>query len=65
MSRIYLGCMSCGSPTERWPWALNEEANRPFIKHALELGVNFFDTANVNSNGGSEDKLHPHLRLGI
>jgi aryl-alcohol dehydrogenase-like predicted oxidoreductase len=47
--------MSYGGPTERWPWALNEEQSRPFIKRALELGINFFDTANVYSNGGSEE----------
>jgi 1-deoxyxylulose-5-phosphate synthase len=54
VSPICLGCMSYGGPTERWQWALNEEQSRPFIKHALELGINFFDTANVYSNGGSE-----------
>jgi aryl-alcohol dehydrogenase-like predicted oxidoreductase len=55
VSRICLGCMSYGGPTERWPWALDEETSRPFIKHALELGFNFFDTANVYSNGRSEE----------
>jgi aryl-alcohol dehydrogenase-like predicted oxidoreductase len=55
VSRICLGCMSYGGPTERWPWALNEENSRPFIKRALELGINFFDTANVYSNGASEE----------
>ena len=55
VSRICLGCMSYGGPTERWPWALDEEQSRPFIKHALELGINFFDTANVYSNGKSEE----------
>jgi aryl-alcohol dehydrogenase-like predicted oxidoreductase len=54
VSPICLGCMSYGGPTERWQWALDEEQSRPFIKHALELGINFFDTANVYSNGGSE-----------
>jgi aryl-alcohol dehydrogenase-like predicted oxidoreductase len=57
VSRICLGCMSYGGPTERWPWALDEETSRPFIKHALELGINFFDTANVYSNGRSEEIL--------
>jgi aryl-alcohol dehydrogenase-like predicted oxidoreductase len=51
VSRICLGCMSYGGPTERWPWALDEETSRPFIKRALELGINFFDTANVYSDG--------------
>ena len=55
VSRICLGCMSYGGPTERWPWALDEETSRPFIKRALELGINFFDTADVYSNGRSEE----------
>src|SRR3954464_3891139 len=55
VSRICLGCMSYGGPTERWPWALDEEQSRPFIKRALELGITFFDTANVYSDGTSEE----------
>ncbi len=55
VSRICLGCMTYGTSTERWPWALNEEQSRPFIKKALELGINFFDTADVYSNGLSEE----------
>ncbi len=55
VSRICLGCMSYGQPTERWPWALTEEHSRPFIQHALDLGINFFDTANVYSSGMSEE----------
>ena len=55
VSRICLGTMSYGGPNERWPWALDEETSRPFIKRALELGINFFDTANVYSNGRSEE----------
>jgi len=47
--------MSYGGPTERWQWALNEEESRPFIKRSLELGINFFDTANVYSYGRSEE----------
>jgi 1-deoxyxylulose-5-phosphate synthase len=62
VSRICLGCMSYGGPTERWPWALGEETSRPFIKRALELGINFFDTANVYSNGGSETVVGRALR---
>ncbi|MBW7459289.1 aldo/keto reductase, partial [Paenibacillus sepulcri] len=56
VSRICLGCMSYGVP-ERGPhpWSLNEEDSRPFIKKALELGINFFDTANVYSDGTSEE----------
>jgi aryl-alcohol dehydrogenase-like predicted oxidoreductase len=62
VSRICLGCMSYGGPTERWPWALDEEQSRPFIQRALELGINFFDTANVYSNGMSEIVVGRALR---
>ncbi len=62
VSRICLGCMSYGGPTERWKWALDEEQSRPFIRRALELGINFFDTANVYSNGRSEEILGKALR---
>jgi aryl-alcohol dehydrogenase-like predicted oxidoreductase len=54
VSRICLGCMSYGQPAERNQWALDEEHSRPYIQRALELGINFFDTANVYSNGMSE-----------
>src|ERR1700733_4859590 len=52
VSRICLGCMSYGVP-ERGPhpWTFPEEASRPFFQKALELGINFFDTANVSSAG--------------
>jgi aryl-alcohol dehydrogenase-like predicted oxidoreductase len=62
VSRICLGCMSYGQPTERWMWALDEEQSRPFIKQALEFGINFFDTANVYSNGMSEEVVGRALR---
>jgi len=62
VSRICLGCMSYGEPniqgadgTRRWPWALGEDDARPFFKRALEVGINFFDTANVYSAGTSEE----------
>lgn len=56
VSRICLGCMSFGDAT-KWthPWVLNEENSRPIIKRALELGINFFDTANIYSHGSSEE----------
>jgi aryl-alcohol dehydrogenase-like predicted oxidoreductase len=56
VSRICLGCMGFGV-AERWthPWVLNEEKSRPIIKQALELGINFFDTANIYSDGTSEE----------
>ena len=56
VSRICLGCMSYGDPLRgTHAWSLDEEASRPFIKSALELGINFFDTANVYSLGSSEE----------
>ena len=62
VSRICLGCMSYGQPGERWQWALDEEHSRPYIQRALELGINFFDTANVYSNGMSEEVVGRALR---
>jgi len=63
VSRICLGCMSYGVP-ERGPhaWSLDEETSRPFIKRSLELGINFFDTANVYSDGTSEEIVGRALR---
>lgn len=63
VSRICLGCMSFGDST-RWihKWVLNEENSRPIIKKALELGINFFDTANVYSIGASEEILGHALK---
>jgi aryl-alcohol dehydrogenase-like predicted oxidoreductase len=56
VSRLCLGCMSYGIPDRgSHAWTLNEEQSRPFIKKALELGINFFDTANVYSDGTSEE----------
>jgi aryl-alcohol dehydrogenase-like predicted oxidoreductase len=56
VSRICLGCMAYGDGGKgNHPWALNEEQGRPFFKQALEAGVNFFDTANVYSEGVSEE----------
>ena len=60
VSRICLGCMSYG--LEERKWGLNEEQGRPFIKRALELGINFFDTANMYGNGRSEEVLGRALR---
>jgi 1-deoxyxylulose-5-phosphate synthase len=63
VSRICLGCMSYGVP-ERGPhlWTLREEQSRPFVKRALEVGINFFDTANVYSDGTSEEIVGRALR---
>lgn len=62
VSRICLGCMSYGRSTDRWPWVLDEEHSRPFIKRALELGINFFDSADVYSFGASEEVVGKALR---
>lgn len=61
VSRICLGCMSYGSPQWR-DWVLDEEASRPFIRRALELGINFFDTADMYSLGVSEEILGRAIR---
>jgi 1-deoxyxylulose-5-phosphate synthase len=53
VSRICLGCMTYGDPSWR-PWTLDEKAARPFFSRALELGINFFDTADMYSMGVSE-----------
>ncbi|MCD5002354.1 aldo/keto reductase [Enterococcus saccharolyticus] len=63
VSRICLGAMSFGDPN-KWfhKWVLEEEDSRPIIKRALELGINFFDTANVYSLGRSEEILGKALK---
>jgi 1-deoxyxylulose-5-phosphate synthase len=61
VSRLCLGCMTYGSPKWR-EWILEEEASRPFIKEALEKGINFFDTADVYSLGASEEILGRALK---
>jgi 1-deoxyxylulose-5-phosphate synthase len=61
VSRLCLGTMTYGTPQWR-PWILDEQASRPFIKRALEHGINFFDTANMYSRGASEEVLGRALR---
>jgi len=63
VSRICLGCMSFGVPERgSHPWSLDEEKSRTQIKHALDLGINFFDTANAYSDGTSEEIVGRALR---
>lgn len=63
VSRICLGCMTYGVPDRgAHPWSLPEDQSRPFFKRALELGINFFDTANVYSDGTSEEITGRALR---
>ena len=63
VSRICLGCMTYGTPATaefkwgRHAWALDEDESKPLLRTALDLGINFFDTANVYSNGASEEVL--------
>jgi len=61
VSKICLGCMTYGSTKWR-EWVLEEEAARPFIREALEKGINFFDTADVYSRGASEEILGRALK---
>ncbi len=72
VSRICLGCMTYGAPAKegepkggRHYWALNEDESRPFFKQALDLGINFFDTANVYSSGDSEVVLGNFLKANV
>lgn len=64
VSKLCLGCMSFGDASRGFHsgWLLDEEASRVIIKRALDLGINFFDTANVYSEGTSEEFLGRALR---
>jgi aryl-alcohol dehydrogenase (NADP+) len=65
VSRLCLGCMSYGSSKWR-DWVMDEEESRPFFKQALDAGINFFDTADMYSNGASEEVTGRVLKkLGI
>src|ERR1700741_1768312 len=71
VSRICLGCMTYGQPATgkikpgSHAWALNEEESKPFFRQALDLGINFFDTANVYSAGASEEVLGRFLKANV
>ncbi|MBA3963939.1 MAG: aldo/keto reductase [Chthoniobacterales bacterium] len=63
VSRLCLGCMTYGDPKRgNHTWSLGENESRPFIARALELGINFFDTANAYSDGSSEEIVGRALR---
>jgi aryl-alcohol dehydrogenase (NADP+) len=65
VSRLCLGCMTYGASSWR-DWVLNEDESRPFIREALDAGINFFDTADMYSVGASEEVLGRALRdLGV
>jgi len=56
VSRLCLGCMTYGDPARGFhAWTLDEEHSRPLLRQAVEAGINFFDTANVYSDGSSEE----------
>jgi 1-deoxyxylulose-5-phosphate synthase len=61
VSRLCLGCMTYGDPAWR-EWVLDEEASRPFLREAVEAGINFFDTADMYSLGRSEEILGRALK---
>ena len=71
VSRICLGCMTYGAPATgkikpgSHAWVLNEEESQPFLRQALEVGINFFDTANVYSAGASEEVLGRFLKANV
>ncbi|WP_139990603.1 aldo/keto reductase [Paenibacillus paridis] len=63
VSKLSLGTMSFGVPERgNTPWSLNEEDSKPIIKKAVELGINFFSTANMYSDGTSEEILGRALK---
>ncbi|OJA79139.1 alcohol dehydrogenase [Burkholderia ubonensis] len=63
VSRLCLGCMTYGVPERgTHPWTLDEAESRPFIRQALDAGINFFDTANMYSDGTSEEIVGRALR---
>ena len=67
VSRICVGCMSYGKASEKFhQWTLGPEDTQAMVKHAIDLGVNFFDTANIYSFGTSEEYLGRALKnIGI
>lgn len=63
ISPICIGCMGFGDPKRGYPaWSLDEEESRKLIRHAVEAGINFFDTANMYSNGNSEEIVGQALK---
>lgn len=64
-SKLCVGCMSFGKAGTMHDWTLNEQKSENVIKHALELGINFFDTANGYSNGTSEEYLGRAIKNNI
>ena len=66
VSRLCVGCMSFGDPESKMhAWTLNPQETEIIVKHALDLGINFFDTANCYSAGTSEEYLGKAIRNNI
>lgn len=66
VSRFCLGCMSFGDPASKMhAWTLNPDESETIIKHALDLGINFFDTANTYSAGTSEEYVGRAIKRNI
>ena len=66
VSQLCVGCMSFGRPSEDFhQWTLNPQETETIIRKALDLGINFFDTANVYSHGTSEEYLGQALKKNI
>jgi aryl-alcohol dehydrogenase-like predicted oxidoreductase len=71
VSRLSLGCMTYGAPATgelkagRHAWSFNEEESQPYLRQALDLGITFFDTANVYSSGASEEVLGRFLKRNV
>lgn len=57
VSSVCVGCMSFGTGAGRWKWTLDEEKSLPVLDYCYQKGLNFYDTANVYSNGVSEEIL--------
>ena len=65
VSKLCVGCMSFGKPGTLHDWTLDESGTEEIVKHALDLGINFFDTANGYSDGTSEEYLGNALRKNV
>ena len=65
VSKLCVGCMSFGKPGTLHDWTLDENGTEEIVKHALDLGINFFDTANGYSDGTSEEYLGNALRKNV
>ena len=65
ISKLCVGCMSFGKAGTMHDWTLDESATEKVVKHALDLGINFFDTANGYSQGTSEEYLGKALKNNV